>query len=358
MRDDFGQAAIDPYTPTTPTNLENVNYFSTGPDLFMRLGGINFIRVSARYARADYGTSPYNSNRLLGSVALGRDVSAGSSVSLNGDFERVMFANTVLNTDFDRTSAFARYEVHGARTDFKADLGATRVSQAGTSTTSSSHGAGTELTGDSGATTVSEAGTSTTGSLAKFELSRQLSARAKLTLAAGHDLTDAAASFSAQQGGAIGAISSAPAALTSNNYTTNYASLAWQYLFHRTSMRFTARWERDIYPGQPTLDLKRPGAEFNLERRLTRAFTAQLLGRWYKTDYPHALVETAAGSSNYDDGLLGGALIWRHGRGLEIRMRYDHASHLVSEGNTGYTENRVFLTIGYRPNSAPAQEPQ
>jgi hypothetical protein len=33
LQDDFGQAALDPYTPLTPTNLENVNYLSTGPDL-------------------------------------------------------------------------------------------------------------------------------------------------------------------------------------------------------------------------------------------------------------------------------------------------------------------------------------
>ncbi len=35
LQDDFGQAALDPYTPMTPTNLENVNYVSTGPDLVL-----------------------------------------------------------------------------------------------------------------------------------------------------------------------------------------------------------------------------------------------------------------------------------------------------------------------------------
>ena len=331
VRDDFGQAALDPFTPVTPTNLEDINYFSTGPDLTMRFGGINFIDVSARYARAQYETSPFNSNRLLGSVAVGRDMSAGSTVSLNADTERVMFENTVLNTDFDRTSVFGRYELHGARTDFVGDLGATMINQAGVSTS---------------------------GALAKVQLSRKVSSAAKLILSAGRDLTDGAASFSTQQAGASGINLTTPAALTSDSYTRTYASAGWQYVRHRTTLALTAGWEKDTYASQPSLDVTRPGAEFNIERQLTHAFSARLVGRWYKTDYPHAVVAAAVGSSNFEDGMVGAALTWRHGRGLEIRMRYDHDSHVVSSGSGGFGENRVFLTIGYRPRLTPElQEP-
>jgi len=336
VRDDFGQTVIDPYTAVTPNNLENINYVSTGPDLSMRLGGVNFINLSARYARAQYETSPYNSNRALGSVAVGRDVSAGASVSLNADFERVMFENTVVNTDFDRTSGFGRYELHGARTDFEGDLGAT---------------------------TINQAGSSTNGALAKVLLSRKLSAAAKLTLTAGRELTDASTSFGTPQSGSIGIIGgiigTAPAALTSDNYTSNYASIGWQYLRNRTMIALSARWEKDTYAGQPLLDVSRPGADFNIQRQLTRALSAQLLGRFYRTDYPNALVASTTASSKYDDWLVGGALTWRHGRGLEIRLRYDHNSHVVSTGSSGYGENRVFLTIGYRPNpTTELSEPQ
>ena len=135
VQDDFGQSTLDPFTPTTPTNLENVNYVSTGPDLSLRLGGTSFLNMGARYARAQYETSPFNSNRVLGNIAWGLQLSALSSVSLNADTERVKFENTVVNTDFDRTNAFVRYEAHGARTDLSADLGATTISQSGESTT-------------------------------------------------------------------------------------------------------------------------------------------------------------------------------------------------------------------------------
>jgi hypothetical protein len=134
VKDDFGQAAVDPYTPVTPSNLEDINYLSTGPDFALHFGASSYLNMSARYARTDYETSPYNSNRLLGDLAWGYQLSAQSSVSLNGETERVLFANTVVNRDFDRSSGFLHYEVKGARTDLSADLGATTISQYGTTT--------------------------------------------------------------------------------------------------------------------------------------------------------------------------------------------------------------------------------
>jgi hypothetical protein len=329
-QDDFGQAAVDPFTAVTPTNLENINYFTTGPELTLRPGGVNFIDLSAHYSRAQYQTTgSFNSNRGLASVSLGRDVSAGASVSLNAQFERVMFDDTSVSTDFDRTTASGRYELHGARTDFEADLGATKISQ------------GIE---------------STTGPLAELKLSRQVSPSAKLTATVGRELTDISSSFSTLQSatagpGPSGVIGTAPAPQSAENYTSDYAAVGWQFQRNRTSIGLDARWEKDTYPAAPQLDLHHPSADFSVERRLTRAFSAKLFGRWSGTSYPNALVATSTASSKYDDWLLGSDLSWRYGRGLELRLRYSHTSHVVSTGDSGYGENRVFLTVGYRPRS-------
>src|SRR5258708_1362271 len=209
LKDDFGQAAVDPFTPTTPTNLENINYVSTGPDFALRFGANSYVNASARYARAQYATSPFNSNRLLGNLAWGLQLSARSSVSLNAHTDRVLFENTLLNSDYDRTKGFGRYEVHGARTDLTADLGATVVRQNGTSTT---------------------------GGLAKVELGRKLSSAARLTLSVGRELTDASTSVSNLQSGATGVVGTAPAAQTSNNYTSSYVSPGGQYERNRTTV--------------------------------------------------------------------------------------------------------------------------
>ena len=345
VEDNFGQAALNAFTPVTPNNLENVNYVSTGPDFALRFGPSNYLNASVRYARAQYQTSPFNSNRLLANLVWGYQLSAQSNVSLNGDTERVMFQNTALNSNFDRSSGFVRYEVHGARTDLSVNLGATTISQNAGSITVNQNGTLATVAQNQGATT---------GGLAKVELSRKLSSAATLTLSLGRELTDAATSFSNLQGGAIGAIGTAPAAQTSDNYTSQYASAGWHYHRNRTTIAVSGRWEKDSYDNVPSLDYARSGAEFSMARRLTRAFTAELLGRYYKTAYDHVLLAAENGSANFDDEMIGAALTWRHGRGLEIKLQCEHSGR-VTAGPFGYGENRAILTVGYRPNSRQAE---
>jgi len=329
LTDSFGQAQIDPFVAVVPTNLENINYVATGPDASFRLGPTVFLDLSARYAKATYGTDPFDSNTVLGSAALGRALSAQSSISINGSFERMQFDNTEVNTNFDRSSAYAHYEIQGARTDVSANLGVTKVSQ------------GPE---------------SFTGPNAKLQLMRKLSSVSTLTFTVGRDITDASTAFTNLQSGAIGGIVTSPAVVSQNNYTVTYGSIGWAYVRNRTTIGVSGTWEKDSYDGQPLLDVTRGSAEFRVERELSSMLTAQLLGRLYRNEYANTdFAET--------DGLVGAALMFHAGRGLEIKLRYDHSSRTVSgvgevsgvgaePGSGGYGENRVFLTIGYRPRTA------
>jgi hypothetical protein len=318
VRDNYGQGQIDPFTPVTPTNLENINYAATGPDAAFRFGPTVFLDLSARYARISYETQPYDRNEILGSAALGRVLSPQSSISINASFKRALFDDTVGNTDFDRSSVYAHYEVQGARTVLAANFGVTRVNQ------------------DS---------ESFTGPVAQLQLSRVLSAASKLTFAAGRDLTDAGSAFANLQSGAIGGIVTGPGALSINNYTATYGSIRWDYARNRTTFAVSGTWEKDSYKGFPLQDVTRGSAEFRVERRLSRAFTAELLGRVYRTDYINT-------DFSETDGLAGAALMFHEGRALEIKLRYEHTSRVASGvGSSGYHENRAFVTVGYRPRT-------
>ena len=324
LTDSFGQSQIDPFTAVVPTNLQNINYVSTGPDVAFRLGPTLFLDLSARYAKTSYQTDPFDSNAVLGTVALGRALSAQSSISIDGSFDRMSFDNTVANTDFDRSSVYAHYEIQGARTELTANLGATKVDQ------------GLE---------------SFTGPDAKLRLLRKLSSVSTLTLTVGREITDGSTAFANLQTGAAGGIPTSPATLSPNNYTETYGSVGWEYVRNRTAIGLSGTWEKDSYEGQPLQDVTRDTAEFRVERKLSSALTAQLLGRLYRNDYT---------STDYaeTDALVGGVLIFREGRGLEIKLRYDHSFRSVSgvavvPGVTaGYSENRAFLTVGYRPRTA------
>jgi hypothetical protein len=324
LTENFGQAQIDPFVAAVPTNLQNINYVATGPDVALRLGPTVFLDLSARYAKTTYQTDPFDSNEILGSVALGRALSAQSSISINGSFARELFENTDVNTDFNRSSVYAHYEIQGARTNLTANLGATKVDQGSVSFT---------------------------GPNAKLQLSRKLSSVSTLTFTVGRDVTDGSTAFANLQSGAIGGIVTGAAVVTQNNYTVTYGSVAWDYSRNRTTIGVSGTWEKDSYDGVPLLDVTRGSAEFRIERRLTSVLTGQLLGRLYRNEYANT-------DFSETDGLIGAALVFHAGRALEIKLRYDHSTRnasgvgVVPGVSNGYNENRAFLTIGYRPRPA------
>jgi len=342
VRDDFGEASLDPFAAQTPDNLEYINIFSTGPQLNFRPGGVTYATVIAKYERAQYQTSPLNSNRILGDVELGVPLSPRSTLAFDVNTERTLFENTVVNSDFDLSSAYASYRLHGSRTEVSGKLGITRVD---------------------------EQGVTSSGGLADIELDRKVSPATTVSFSAGRDLTDTLASFSNLQNGAIGGINTAQASVTSGVYTLSYAQLAWRFARERTTFNLSARWESDQYPTGRTaevigvtqsvttetnasaLDSSRRGGEFSVQERLTRVISAQLLGSYYEQEYPHAGFAITAGGTRYEDSRLGGSVIFRPGHALDIRVRYQHIDRVVAgvDSGTGYRDNVVFLTIGYRP---------
>ena len=346
VQDHFGQGQVDAFGAPTPNNIQNINYFSTGPNFTLRFGGTTFLDLTARYGRVQFGASPFDSDRLLGGFELGEDLSARSSLGFNVNSERVLFTNTADNTDFDRNSAFFDYQLHGARTELDLRAGLTRVSAGDFSTSSP---------------------------LGLLDINRKTSPASSVELTAGHDLTDASASFANLQSGALNTIGVTQAAVTSDVYTVTFAQLAWRYTRDRTSFSLSARWEKDTYGDQPlqgvnligsaiteditnaaSLDQSRRGAEFSINEQLTRTFAVQVLGSYYATDYLHSDFLAGNAGTNFDDGRIGAGLTWREGRALVVQLRYDHIARIVGGvgSGTGYQENVLFLTVGYQPLSA------
>lgn len=318
FQDDFGQVQLDPFAPLTPTNRENVNYASTGPDFALRLGPTTYLTFGARYARSDYAVSPFNSNRFIGSTSLDMPLSSLSSVSLNLSSERVLFANTLVNTDFDRSSLFAHYELQGALSEFSTNLGLSQIDQ-------------------------------TTGAnrapLVKIHFTHKSSAAATWAFTAGRDITDATTGFSGLQSGVTGGSGTAVATTTTANYVVTYANAGWDYVRGRTSFGLSGKWERDAYFAQSVFDLTIATAQAKVERHLSREFTLGLIGSLYRSAYTNQdFAET--------DSELGANVTFRRGRGLEFKLMVERFSRNVSGIGSGYVENRVFLTVGYRPNPA------
>jgi hypothetical protein len=314
VQDDFGQGQLDPTAPLIPTNLEKINVLSTGPDFKFRLGGTGFVALGLRYALTHYETSPLSGNRQLANLSVGEEISPTSSLSLNVDEQRLRFDNTEVNTDYDRRELYARYQLHGARTELNLDLG---VSQ----------------TDDSGRWV--------SAALAQLSARRLISAATTLTLALGHQLTDAADSFGNLKGG-TGGIVIAPVAGTSSAYLSNYGSADLRFESHRTTITVSARWERDSYAQFAALDASRGAVSADLARRMTPLWSFDVLGSWQRIHYVSVgYYET--------DWPIGAALIMAPGKRADFKLRVDHVRHSVTGPGSDFTENRAFLIAEYRP---------
>jgi hypothetical protein len=236
-----------------------------------------------------------------------------------------------LNQDFDLTNLFVRYELQGARTNLSADLGDTIVTQRN------------ESTG---------------GGLVKLNLSRTLSPASKISLTLGRDSTDASASFAGIQPGATGAVGAAAAPNVSESYSRTYGTVNWEYQRNRTSLGLSGNWEKDEYAGDSALNRTLSTGELRLQRRLREAFTVQIAGRLYKTDYGNINLPASSGSPNIQTSSVTASLTWHHGRALDLKLALDHTNYSTSPNDVGYHDNRVFLTVGYRRlKASPVNDP-
>ena len=127
LADNFGQGRVNPAQAVTPANRENINYFSTGPELAVPLTATTLIDLTANYAKTTYQVSPLDGDRISGGLSLLRKLSADTSVSINLRDTRIDYSNDVLNEDYSRQDAFVRFDTHGQRTVIGMDLGFSKL---------------------------------------------------------------------------------------------------------------------------------------------------------------------------------------------------------------------------------------
>ena len=310
--DNFGQTQPDLFAPVTPQNSENINYFSTGPDLTLRLAPTTELRLGARYVLMTYATSPSDSDRVSGSMALTRNIAERSSVSLNAEHEHVEFSDQSVNTDFDSDALYLAYAAESNRTKVAIDAGVNRITIAGTKEN---------------------------GSLLRLELSRKLTARSTLDLAIGRDLTDAASSFGSQKISDNVSLNTQSLGTSSNPYTNEYINLGWHAVGSRTRLGASIDYSRENYVGQSSQDRDLTTAEAYLSRDLGPRLSARLVGNYTKDDFEQG--------GDYDEMSAAFGFSFLAGKRLRLDLsveRYDRSSDIATNE---YRENRAWLKLRY-----------
>lgn len=316
FQDSFGQVQSDPFAPVTPETRENLNYFTTGPSLSMRLGSAASMQIFGRYALSSYEDSPLDSKQTSGGLGLFRELSSRSTVGLNVSVERVRYDDTP-ESDFDREGAFLSYALNGARTEISTELGYSRLKP--------------------------ESGDTDGGLYASISLSRTLSSSSTLYVDAGRQFTDSGEALrSSIEGGSIG---DASVTATDDPFENTYAGVRWAFVRHRTGLNLGVRWEQDRYEVQTLLDRTRVAYDAGVSRRL---------GPTLDLGLNVSLNDEEFDNTNFDSKelIVRGNLSWQAGRRLGLTLSLERHDRSASDASD-YKENRVFLTLNYRPIAAP-----
>jgi hypothetical protein len=317
-QDNFGQTSIDPLAAVTPDNRENVNYFSTGPDVSLGLASDTHLMLSGRYGKVSYENSPFDSDRYTGLVGVVRDLSASSRVSLNAQRERVDFDDP-LNQDYDRDQLYASFEGHGGRTRLAVDLGYSRLHRLGESPS---------------------------GLLARVELARQVSASSVITISGGREFSDSGDSFRLDQ-----TLSTNLDTLSGNQtaapFRSTYETIGWTFQRNRTGLSLSLQRYEEQFVQSRLFDRVRSSVYGSLSRNLSPTLTADLSGSYSKEDYD-VLV------GDYRESAARAGFMQRFGRRLSLDLHYEWYKRSSALPTGDYSENRVLLTFRYGEMNQPS----
>lgn len=322
VQDNFGQTRVDALAASTPDNSENVNYFTTGPDVLLRFSSVTSLRMSGRYSSTEYETSNLDGERYGASLALIRQISSSSSLSLNAVGEKLEYddADAGFGDGYDRYEGYLRYALANSRNSLGLDVGYTGIED--------------------------DVDTSD-GGLLRLSLERRISPASTVHLKLGSEFSDAGNVFRATQdldGVSTDAESVIP---TSDALERRFAFAGWTFNRNRTSFGINGDYSEEKYENSTEFDRTLTGYGIFIGRQLTPALQVRLDVGATNEDFDRTNIEI--------DELHGGAALeWLIGRTMSLRFQYQYRDR---DGSTvdvqQYTENRASLFLTWYPVGRP-----
>ena len=310
--DTFGQMTINQFEPVTPENRQNANFFSTGPDLILRIGSQSNLKFGARYADSRYEeTDTVNDQRLTGDITFSRQTSASVTWSAVAQASRVEY-DVPGNPGYDLQNLFGQLQAEGARQTVSLDLGATRVA---------------------------DGGESYTNPLVRLDWNRRLTPSWTMDLNLGSEYRNTADRFVA--GASVPDSGTGGVNVTGVPSETYYGGVTFSFQRPGTGFYVGTTYTRDNYVRSGELDENYWNASLGVSRR----FTQQVQGF---ADYRYEKRDFQSGVGTDDTNTFSARLDWALGRAIFITGGYRYEDRGSDIGTNGYTENLVYLSLSYR----------
>lgn len=322
VEDVYTQVAIDPRGVMTPTNRQEANAFSVGPNVFADLSPVDRLEAGARFGYLYYETSP-DSSRYSGFVRLLHDLSPITSVSLNYEPSQVDYrSNALSSSDYTRHDAFV-----GLRTTLF-DFG---------------------VSVDGGQTLIEREGREDAdGTLARAALTRRMNSTTSMDLAASRVFSDAGTDLLNINPAVDGPF---PAPVTPAEFAESgiYRGDNFDWTFRHQRLyeddRAYVFWRELEYDTAPFLSRRIRGGAIDVGYDYTATLSGSLFADYAKTDYLNA-------PRTDEDRGIGARAVYRIRRAVFLTAEGRWSERDSTLGSQNYDELRAIVTIMYRTNPA------
>lgn len=321
VEDAYEETQIVATAADTPANRTNINVFSTGPDLYVRLNPVNTLAFGARVGNVSTSEANIDNDRLSASARWLYEANSYSAYSLNFETLDVNYDDTISNIDYTRHDAFARVDYHPSRSQYLIDLGATKISP--------------------------ERGKELEGSLTRLSWIRQLTQESSFGLSASGEYADTGADIlaaSTAAGLTIGTPGSTTTTLSSDVVTGDvyYAKRANMFYTRRGSqfrVNFSANTQDIDFEITPQ-DRKENAGFLEVGYFYSETTSVILFTEQAKIEYQNFFRR----DTDRDSGIRLG---YRVSRSIGLELEGRRTDRSSTDPNAEFEENRIFLSILY-----------
>ena len=314
IQDNFGHQAIDPLKAVNPDNRDNVNFFTTGPNLRLPLGLRNSLGLDLRFVDIRYSERPFDNQRRSARLWLGRQVRQNARVSLNGFASRTEFSEGTA-IDFEHREAFFRFDGESRRNTYGFDIGYTEL-KVGTDTSD--------------------------GYLLRADWIRAVTGVSEMVLRGGTRFSDEGNIFSVFQNITRGIGETENIDGVGHPFRNNFFNLAYNTLSTRTWISVQVGWSQEDYELGFDRDRDIMWGGLLVERDLSNRTFMNFKARFDRRDYKYL-------DRKDDDIRIRLSFGYRFGPNVSLLLTYRFEQR-NSTAAADYKEHQGFLTFTYTPD--------
>ncbi|MHB8257509.1 MAG: hypothetical protein ACYDHY_03285 [Acidiferrobacterales bacterium] len=317
--DYYGQVPIIPFATITPNNIQNVNVFTTGPNVLVHVDPLNTLAFGARYDNFHAGVANNNSNRVGGFVGWLYQYSPITVFSLNYHGEHTKYTQNVAVSGYSRQDLFLRMNTHLQDTAWIADLGGTWLNQRLNQT-----GRG-----------------NVNGVYARLLASHRLTERSTVDVTAMSAITDTEDAILSAE--AVGGIASGTTVGT-DIYRQDSVSATYTYSRGYSTDSVNLFDQKLKYYTAP-LDQQQTGADVQLGYRLSGMLLGNIFGSYVRSRFYESSVINRIGQE-------GAGLTYEARPNIFLGLEGQVTRQRSNAAANSYSEKRIVLSISYYSNFA------